>query len=152
MAYDLPTPAELKLHFPAFAAVDDAVVQYNITAAARSVDQSWAEGDYTRAVELYACHLLTLAGFGTGADAQANAQGLAGFSMIRSGQLTLQKAATSGSSDDGVPPQYAGSTYGRQFWWLLRQNRPGASVTGGAVAAYPDGMYPPLGSPARFGF
>lgn len=152
MAYDLPTPADLKLHFPAFAAVTDPVVQYNIDSAARSVDESWTEGDYTRAVELFACHLMTLAGLGTGADAQANAQGLAGFSMIRSGQLTLQRAVASGSSDDGVPPQYSGSVYGRQFWWLMAQNRPRATVTGGAAVSYQDGMYPPLGSPARFGF
>lgn len=152
MAYDLPTPAELKLHFPAFAAVDDTIVQYNIDAASRSVDQSWTEGDYTRAVELYACHLLTLAGFGTGADAESNAQGLSGFSMIRSGQLTLQRAAASGNEAGGVPEQYSGSLYGRQFWWLMRQNRPNAAVTGGTSVAYADGMYPPLGSPARFWF
>lgn len=136
MAYTLPTPAELKLHWPAFAAVDDTVVQYNIDRAARSVDSSWTEGDYTAAVELLACHYMTLAGLGTGTDAEMNAQGMAGFSMIRSGQLTLQRAATSGGDSGAVPDQWAGSTYGKQYYWLLRQNKAGPALVPGIAPAY----------------
>lgn len=150
MAYVLPTPADLKLHFKAFAAVDDAVVQFNIDRAARSVDQTWTEGDYTTAIELLACHYLVLAGEGTGAEAEANANGLGGFSMIRSGQLTLQRGSGAGGGyGDDVPAPWNKTTYGQQYWYLLRQNRPRGAV---AVSDYPyaDGMYPPLGSPARF--
>lgn len=132
MAYVLPTPASLKAHWPAFSAVPDETVQFNIYRAARSVDETWMEGDYTTAIELLACHYLTLAGLGTGTDAQANAQGLAGFTSIRSGSLSLQRAATSASGGGEVPAQYSGSMYGQQFWWLMRQNRASA-----AIAAYP---------------
>jgi hypothetical protein len=145
MAYTPPTPAELKLHWTAFAAVDDTIVQYNIDRAARSVDASWTEGDYTVATELLACHYMTLAGLGTGTEAEINANGMAGFSMIRSGQLTLQRAATSGGAGGEVPDQWSGSAYGRQFYWLLKQNKPAVAVTNGntpwAMGGWPMG-YP----------
>lgn len=137
MAYTLPTPTELKEHWPAFAAVSDTIVQYNIDRAARSVDDTWTEGDYTVAVELLACHYMTLAGLGTGTEAEINANGMSGFSMIRSGQLTLQRAATSGADGGDVPGQWGGSAYGRQFWYLMRQNKPAVAVTDGTAYPFP---------------
>lgn len=137
--YTAPTPAELKLHFPAFAAVDDAVVQYNIDRANRSVDLTWTEGDYTTAIELLACHYMELAGLGTGTEAEMNAQGLGGFSMIRSGQLTLQRSAKSAGGDDAANSEWGGTLYGRQFYWLLRKNKPPVAVAGGTAP----GPFPP---------
>lgn len=142
MAYTPPTPAELKSHWPAFAAVDNVVVQYNIDRAMRTVDVSWTEGDYATAIELLACHYMTLAGLGTGTEAEINANGMSGFSMIRSGQLTLQRAATSGSDGGDVPAEYSGSAYGRQFWFLLRQNKAGPAVALGPAPAWPVSPYP----------
>src|SRR5687768_1299820 len=123
MAYTTPTADELQAAFPAFADVDDAVVTFNITRANRSIDSSWTEGDYATAIMLLACHYMVLAGLGTGAEAAVNAQGLAGFTSIRSGSLSLSRGATSQGGGGEVPAEYAGSVYGQQFYWLMRQNK-----------------------------
>lgn len=132
MAYTAPTPAELKVMYPAFAAVDDERMQLFIIRANRMVDTSWTEGDYADAIMLLACHYMTLAGLGTGAEAEVNANGMAGFKSIRSGQLTLDRGAGNGTGGD-VPDEWSGSTYGKQFWWLLKRNRPAVAVAGGAI-------------------
>lgn len=140
MSYTMPTPTTLKAHFPAFAAVADDTVQFNIDRAARSVDTTWTEGDYATAIELLACHYMTLAGLGTGATAAANAHGLDSFKVIKSGQLQLERASASGGAAEGYPAAYAGSLYGRQFYDLLAVNKPAVTV---AAPALPAGVYPP---------
>lgn len=147
MAYTIPTPATLRTKFPAFTAVPDATIQAYIDQAAGMIDQTWLETDYTYGIELYAAHLMVLAGLGTGAQAQAAAEGLLGYSTVRSGQLTLQRAATS-QSGGGVPSPYDQTAYGIQFYWLARRNRPPVAVASDGVPVA-DGMYAPLGSPAR---
>jgi hypothetical protein len=127
MAYTLPTPAYIKTKFPTFAAVEDATVQLYIDEAARTVDTTWLESDYTDAISYLAAHLMVQAGIGAGADAEANANGLGGFSMIKSAQLTLQRAATS-RNDSGVPSPWGSTWYGQQFYWLMRRSKPGISV------------------------
>lgn len=141
MPYTTPTADQLQAKYPAFAAVDDAVVDLFITDANRSVDTTWTEGDYQTAIMLLACHLMTMAGHGTGGDAQVNAQGLAGFKSIRSGQLSLDRGSAA-DQPSGYPPQYVGSIYGQQFWNLLKLNKPGGAVTGGTNVAVPAGYYP----------
>lgn len=128
MAYTAPTPAQLKAMYPAFEAVANSTVQLYLDRAGRSVDTSWTETDYADAIMLLACHLMVLAGLGTGAEAEAYAQGVNGFSLIRSGQLTLQRAATSRGNSSGVPELWSGTEYGSQFYWLLRRNKPGMAV------------------------
>lgn len=129
MAYVIPTPAQLKTLFPAFASVDDAIVQDAIDAGARNVDTSWTEGDYSRAIMLYACHYMTLQGLPTGAGVGATN---GAYRQIRSGQLTLTKYAKGEQAgDDGT---LMGSTsYGRLWLDLLGKNRPGVSVLAGPV-------------------
>ena len=142
MAYTIPTASELKAAFPAFAAVPDATVDFWIERATRLVDQTWFEEDYTFAIMLLACHYMVGAGLGTGAEAEINAQGMSAFQTIRSGQLTLSKGATS-QSDESMG-EWAGTIYGKQFYWLLRRNKPG-----GAVAIAPVD-YPPAFWPGPF--
>lgn len=145
--YNPPTPAYLVLMFPQFAAVAPSTIAAYIVRANRSVDATWTQGDYAFAIMLLACHLMTLAGLGTGTEAEMNAQGMAGFSMIRSGQLTLQRAATSGGAGGEVPSEWSGSLYGKQFYALLRQNKAGPGLAAGVAPAcvypgYPGGAYP----------
>lgn len=128
MAYVIPTPAQLKTLFPVFASVDDAIVQDAINAGSRSVDQTWTEGDYTRAIMLYACHYMALQGLGTVGSSNAS------YRMVRSGQLTLERY-TKGqqAGDDG---SLLGSTiYGRMFLELLGLNVTGIKVIAGPNAA-----------------
>lgn len=140
MPYTAPTADQLQAKYPAFAAVTDETVDLFIVDANRMVDTTWTEGDYQTAIMLYACHLLTLAGYGTGGDAQVNAQGLAGFRSIRSGQLSLDRG--SADANTGIPTEFSGSIYGQQFWHLLRRNRPRGAVTGGTAIEVPAGYYP----------
>ena len=146
MAYTIPTPAALKAMYPAFAAVPDVTVQAHIDKAARSVDTSWTETDYSDAIMLLACHNMVLAGLGTGAEAQVNAQGMAGFTTIRSGNLTLQRAATSqgGGSGGDAPQPWNGTQYGIEFYWLLRRNKPPMAVASGPVQVGYVSGWPPL--------
>lgn len=138
MAYVIPTPAQLKAMYTAFAAVPDATVQLYIDQAARSVDTSWTETDYADGIMLLACHnMVTMGGLGTGADAQVAAQGMDSFSTIRSGQLTLQRAATSQSGDNTNYGAWGASRYGRQFYWLARRDKPPMTVAAApAVVGY----------------
>lgn len=148
MAYNAPTAADLKAKYPAFANVPDATVALYITDAGRLVDASWTDGDYATGIMLYAAHLMTLSGLGAGAEAQVNAQGLAGFKSIRSGSLSLERGSTSGA--DGVPSEFAGSQYGAQFFALLKRNKPAVAVANGGAPSLSEGYGYPLGSPARF--
>jgi hypothetical protein len=126
MAYVAPTPAELKSRYPAFANVDDAVVQSALDEAARQVDESWTEGDFATAQMLYACHVMTMNGVLSGAGGIQ----LASFRSIRSGALTLERGTVNG--DDGS--WLSGSEYGRRFLTLRRQNKGGMRVTGAGVS------------------
>lgn len=148
MAYTIPTVADLKLQFPAFADVPDATVQAYIDRAARTVTEAWSENDYADGILLLACHLMVLSGLGKGAAAESYANGMAGYSTVRSGQLTLQRAASS-QETEGVPSPWNATGYGVQFYWLAKRNIPTVAIAS-ALLACGDGLYPPLGSPARY--
>lgn len=144
LAYIIPTPAQLKAMYTDFAAVADATVQLYIDQAARSIDTSWTETDYADGIMLLACHNMVAAGLGTGAEAEANAQGMDGFSLVRSGQLTLQRSATS-QSDAAKYGPWGNSRYGKQFYWLVRRNKPPMTVASGPaqIGIMPPGWVPP---------
>lgn len=135
MAYDIPSADDLKAAFPAFAAVEDSVIEFWIVRAGRMVDQSWTEADFTFAQMLLAAHYMTENGLGTGAAAQAAAAGASDFKVMRSGSLTLERFdSASGASASG----FATTSYGRQFAELLARNKGGPRVAPtGTVPAYP---------------
>lgn len=143
MAYTAPTAAQLKAKYPAFAAVADATVDLYLVDAGRAVDTTWTEGDYQTAIMLYAAHLMVLAGIGVGAEAEANANGLTGYKRIKSGQLDLERAGKADSGAANVPDEYASTTYGQQYYYLLVKNRrgPRVAVAGEAVGA---GFHPTI--------
>lgn len=128
MPYTLPTPADIKLDFPVFAAVDDAVIQRMIDLRIPMwVDESWLESDYTYAGELVVAHYLTLAGLGTGTDAEIAGQGLSGVTRLKSGTLDVT-FSDSASTSTG---EFDGTRYGQQFAALLRKNRGGPRIAVG---------------------
>jgi hypothetical protein len=141
MAYVIPDPAYIKARWPQFANVADATIQAHIDDAATMIDQTWTEAGYTIGIALLACHRMVLAGLGTGAEAQVNAEGLSGFSLIRSGQLTLQRAATSRDSE-GVPSPWNSTGFGIEYYWLARRERPPIAAAPGMNAECP-----PLAAP-----
>lgn len=129
MAYTDPTTDDLQAAFPRFAAVADPTVEFWLVRARRSVDSSWTEDDYQMGQMLLACHLMTLQGLGTGAEAEAAANGTGDYKTIRSGSLTLERFdRSSGSSSTGAQGELTSTTFGRQWLELAKQNRGGPRV------------------------
>lgn len=129
MAYTAPTVAEFKARFATFEAVADLTIQGALDRAARMVDETWTEGDFAEAIMQLAAHYLTLDGFGTGAAAEINAQGLQGVSEIKSGSFQVKFADGGAAGGSGVPAEYAGTPYGLSFWRLLKLNMSGPRTT-----------------------
>ncbi len=112
MAFTVPTADDLKNRFPVFAAVDDATVDIMLAEAVALVDDSWSsQADFTLGRLLYAAHLLTVEGYGTGAEAKTAGGGLTAFKTIKSGALTLTRG-------DGAPAVAGGvetTSFGQRF-------------------------------------
>lgn len=132
MAYTPPTPADLKAMFPAFASVANTTVQIYLDRAARMVDESWLEGDFATGRILLAAHYMVTAGI-TGTDEIAG-YGAAGVSRLKSGTLDVSfKDDAGGGIDYGA---YGSTSYGRQFYTLLKQNKGGPRVIVGRGGCY----------------
>ncbi len=125
MAFTAPTAAELKARFLTFEAENDTTVDLALSEAAAMVDDSWtSQADFTLGRMLYAAHVMTLEGFGTGAEAKQGKAGTFGFSVIKSGALTLERPADKASS----PSDLTTTSFGRRFKELLARNRSGPLV------------------------
>lgn len=124
MAYTAPTPQTLQLRYPAFAGVDDAVIQYWLDDAVRSVDESWAEGDFQPARMALAAHMMAMQGLGASEGAALRLP--AGVTRFRSGAMDVQVsdsvaiAATKGG--------YEATRYGQEYLQILRRNKGGPTV------------------------
>lgn len=139
MAYDVPTAADLKLRYPAFSGVDDAVIEYWITDAERSVDTSWSEGDYAPALLSLASHNMALGGLGT--DAASLAGIPAGLTRLKSGSLEL--GFTDAVANARATGSFDATRYGQEYLMLLRRNRGGPFIqTSGVVPTDPFLRYP----------
>ena len=135
MAYTLPTIADFRARFPRFTVevVADPLVQMALDRGARNVDTTWTEGDYAEAIMLYAAGWLTTQGLGGGAEAQAAANGAAGFKVMKSGALTLERFDNAGASAGGDP--VLNTADGAAFAALRKQNLGGPRVAGGGYPA-----------------
>lgn len=120
-----PVAADLVARFPTFAAVPAGTIALALAEAALRVDTTWTAGDYPMGVLLYAAHLMTMDGLGTGAEAALGAAGALGFSSLRAGSLSLDRRAVAG---DDAGNLLAETTYGRRFLALLRINQPSVYV------------------------
>lgn len=120
-----PAAADLVARFPTFAAVPAGTIASALAEAAVRVDTTWTAGDYPMGVMLYAAHVMTMDGLGTGAEAALAAAGALGFSGLRAGGLSLERRGTAG---DEAATALAETTYGRRFLALLRVNQPSVYV------------------------
>jgi len=122
MAFTVPTAADLKTRFPAFEACDDQTVDFALAEAAALVDDSWSsQADFTLGRLLYAAHILTLEGYGSGSEAKTAGGGLSAFKTIKSGALTL----TRGDDAAAVAGKVETTTFGQRFTQLQGLNRGG---------------------------
>lgn len=130
MAYTVPTDEDLRLRYPAFAAVDEDVIDHWITDAQRIVTTSWIEADYAPAIMAHAAWRLALAGHGTagGAVGDLAAMGVAGFQSA-SMSVSFDRGSVTAVARGG----YEANRYGVEFQAMLRRNRGGPLL----AAAYP---------------
>jgi hypothetical protein len=123
MPYTAPTPAELLLRYPAFAAVAEDVRQYWLTDAHRTVDESWIEADYAPALMALAAHNMALAGNGAAGGIPA------GVTKFKSGAVDV--AFSDAAAAAQVRGGYGATRYGIEFQALLRRNKGGPRLIGG---------------------
>jgi hypothetical protein len=118
--YAKPAAAHLIARYPAFASVPLTTVRAWLTDAERSVDDSWAEGDYAAALMSLAAHNMALAGLGAASGTGAIP---AGVTRFKSGAMdvTVSEAAAGAMAKGG----YQATRYGREFALLLRRNKGG---------------------------
>lgn len=127
MAWAPPTPIGFKARFPVFAAAPDDAVQGALDEAALRVDETWvSEADFRLGRMLYAAHILILDGLGAGAESEAAAAGAAGFKVMKSGTLTLERFDSGGAGQGGSI--LSTTSYGQRFLELQRMNIPAIAV------------------------
>lgn len=122
MPYTLPTPADLKIYLPAFAAVADATIQMYLDGA--QVDTSWIEADYQPAVMLWAAWAMTDGGIGTGGEVAGQIQ--SGIQSLKSGTLSVTFSEKTITAEG-----YETNIYGRRFLSLYRKNKAGPRIVVG---------------------
>lgn len=124
MPYTAPTATDLRDRFPAFTEVSDAIIDTALADAARVVDDTWlSQGDFTLGRLLYAAHVLTLEGHGTGAEAELAAAGALTFEEMRTGGLSLKRTGAKVASAE-MPL----TIYALRFREVLRRNVGGPVV------------------------
>lgn len=120
MAYEAPTIADLKARYPAFDAVDDAIIQYWLDDSARYVDTRWSEADYPVGRILVAAHHMAAMGMG---DDAALPKGVTDF---RSGTFSASQTGEAANSSG-----FAATRYGEEYLSLLRRNIGGMRIVRG---------------------
>lgn len=123
MAYEAPTPTTLKARYPAFAAVEDATIDYWLTDSLRFVDSSWIEDDRAPAMMALAAHQMALSGIGTQSGAAALPAGVTRFRSA-SMDVSVSESAASAAAKGG----YGSTRYGLEFQALQRRSFGGPRV------------------------
>lgn len=113
MTYTAATASTFKTRFPAFAAVDDDVIEAALVRSRQVVTDNWlSQTQRTEGEMLYAAHDMALDGLGTDQKTR-----LRNFRSLKLGSLSLS-TDFGGESDD----MYSGTTYGPRFKALLVRN------------------------------
>lgn len=129
--------AEFRIRYPGFAAVADNIIAFWLADSNAPIDTSF-ETHEDLAHMLWAAHQMTLAGYGSGAEAQAAAAGTGDFKVIRDGTITLERFDRASNAAQG---ELASTSYGRQFATLQRQLRGGPRVAPTGALPYPGGHF-----------
>lgn len=132
MAYTVPSAADLKAYYTAFAAVPDATVTLYIDRAnGRDVDESWIEADFAPAILAAAAHRMSRGGVLAGGSA---VDASAGINSFKSASVSIEfnadavKAAVAGG--------WSSTPYGLEYYEMLARNKGGPRVTGGGAGCF----------------
>lgn len=120
MPYTAPTAAQIKARYPAFADVDDALIDAVIVDASRNVDETWCEADYQPAIMALTAHMLVEEG-ATGRDVE-----FAG--AITSSKLGDAQDSYSGLTPSQMSGEFNSTSYGRKFMQLRALNCQGVQL------------------------
>jgi hypothetical protein len=136
MAYEAPTPADLRARYPAFAAVSDATIQiYLNDANGGDVDTSWMERYFSPAIQAAAAHRMERGGVlasGGAVDASAGIDSFKSASVSIQFNVEAVKAAVAGG--------WASTPYGLEYYEMLQRNKGGPRVVGGGHIACGSGF------------
>lgn len=117
--YAVPTAGHLLLRYPELSGIPTATLSYWLKDAARSVDESWSQGDFAPAIMALAAHRVAVATLGSDIPV--------GVNRLRSGSLDI------GFSDalvrDRAGGALASTSYGVEFLAMQRRNRGGPLIT-----------------------
>lgn len=126
MAYTAPTPATLKMRYPAFADVGDEVIQYWLDDSLRFVDATWIEADRAVAMMAYAAHEMTAAGLEKVPAGQVKV--LPGVTRFKS--ATMDVAFSDAAASEAASGEFTSSRYGKEYLMLRRRSNGGARLVG----------------------
>lgn len=122
MPYTAPTNDEFIAAFPEFQDTDETLITNALARGGRNVDTEWFEDDYQTGYMLYAAHLLTVGQ--NAADSGGQAGNIASESL---GPISVSYTKTEAAGSD--PTGLGATSYGQQYYNLLKQNRGGPRVT-----------------------
>jgi hypothetical protein len=138
VGYENPTPNHLVARYPAFAVVPYQTIAIHLNDALSGVDESWEQADYAPAIIALAAHNMSLLGMGD--EGEVAGYRRAGVSSLRDGAFSVSfNEKCVGAASGG---KFEATQYGRIYATLLRRNRGGPRLVGGAA---PPGGWGPLG-------
>lgn len=123
MSYTEPTIEILKVRFPVFAAVADALLTLVLDEAIGAVGPEWLEKDRATAQLYYAAHILASEGATDGGAAAVVGQ----IKRDKVGDSETEFAAVATGAVGDVAG-FGATEYGRRYLRLLRLNFPGVAV------------------------
>lgn len=120
------SPAVLRIRYPAFTGVDDAVVQYWLDDALRIVTVAWGSDAVPGQLAL-AAHNMALSGVAgiTKTDAE---QMPAGVTKFKSASMDVSVSET--AANRSLTGGYGATRYGQEFQIMLRRNAGGPFLAG----------------------
>ena len=124
MTVTIPTATSIKLRFPEFADVGDAVVEFAIEEARLEVTDSWTAG-YNVAIAYLVAHYVACA------KAASASGGTGGSDIIASesiGRLSFSYAQSQQSKVEPVADDKESTSYGRRYLELLGANFSGPLI------------------------
>ena len=128
MAYTQPDAAALKLRFPAFAAVDDVVIEYWLEDSRLIVTDSWAEDDRAPGEMELAAHNMAALGFDRTTGDAIGGLAQMGVTSFRSASMSVNFDPT--TIQNANSSNYRSTKYGQLFLARLRRNVGGPRLVG----------------------
>lgn len=126
MAYVTPTHTTFKVRYPEFVPVSDALVDLVLAESISQVGESWFEQDRARAQMLLTAHTLTIEGEPARSQGAGGSAGVGSIKRDKVGDVETEfNSLASEVSTYGI---YAASTYGREYFMIMRKNFPAVMV------------------------